>query len=104
VGTRFLHLIDESRNDAFSADPNDHRWVSIQIFYPAAPGGEERQPYLDRGVDEGLAGTGLAFLDIEKGYVLQFLRRYLKGLPAPLLDDPPSEYPEVRFQSRMAGL
>ena len=45
VGTRFLHLVDESRPDAFSADPNDHRWVSVQVFYPVEPGpgsGHER--------------------------------------------------------------
>jgi hypothetical protein len=33
-------------------------------------------------------------------HVLQFFNRHLKGLPAPLLDGPPTDYPEVRFKSR----
>ena len=47
---------------------------------------------------------GRRFLDIERGYVLQFLGRYLKGLPAPMLDGPPAEYPEVRFESRAGAI
>jgi hypothetical protein len=108
VGTRFLHLADESRLDEFSPDPEDHRWVSVQIWYPAAPSAEARPlPYLARPflANEDAIGPidGKRFLDIQKGYVLQFLDRYLKGRPAPLLDGPLPEYPEVRSESRIAA-
>jgi hypothetical protein len=59
VGTRFLHLVDESRPDDFSARPDDHRWVSVQVWYPAEPGVDSRpMAYLDRGVAEAFAATG----------------------------------------------
>jgi dienelactone hydrolase len=45
---------------------------------------------------------GSKFLKIQNDYVLQFFNRHLKGLPAPLLDGPPDDYPEVRFKARVS--
>jgi dienelactone hydrolase len=42
---------------------------------------------------------GRKFLKIQNDYVLQFFNKHLKGLPAPLLDNPPKDYPEVKFKS-----
>lgn len=38
--------------------------------------------------------------DIMRSYTLAFFDRHVKGDPAPLLDGPSPEYPEVRFESR----
>jgi predicted dienelactone hydrolase len=38
--------------------------------------------------------------DILRSYTLAFFDRHVKGDPAPLLDGPSPEYPEVRFESR----
>jgi predicted dienelactone hydrolase len=51
---------------------------------------------------EGVLGSidGRKFLKIQDDYVLQFFNKYLKGLPAFLLDGPSEDYPEVKFKSR----
>ena len=51
---------------------------------------------------KGILGPidGRKFLKIQNDYVLQFFNKHLKGIPAPLLDEPPKEYPEVIFKSR----
>ena len=46
---------------------------------------------------------GKRFSEIQNTYVLQFFNKYLRALPAPLLDGPSEEYPEVRFKSRDAS-
>jgi predicted dienelactone hydrolase len=40
VGTTKLHLVDRTRRETFTADPNDHRELVVQVWYPAevAPG------------------------------------------------------------------
>ncbi|MBU5443627.1 hypothetical protein [Paenibacillus sp. MSJ-34] len=35
VGTISLHLTDESRDETFSADPNDKRELMVNVWYPA---------------------------------------------------------------------
>jgi len=53
-------------------------------------------------VKEDVLGSidGRKFLKIQNDYVLQFFNKHLKDLPAPLLDGPPKDYPEVKFKSR----
>lgn len=41
--------------------------------------------------------------DIINAYTLAFFDRHLRGRPAPLLDRPAAEYPEVRIDSHRAG-
>jgi predicted dienelactone hydrolase len=52
---------------------------------------------------QGVLGPidGRRFLSIQSDYVLQFFNKHLKGLPAPLLDGPPRDHPEVKFKSRL---
>jgi len=37
VGTISYHLIDSTRAEIYTAEPNDHRELMIQVWYPAAP-------------------------------------------------------------------
>ena len=37
IGTSYLYLEDSTRVDAFSDDPEDHRWISVRVWYPASP-------------------------------------------------------------------
>lgn len=37
VGTSYLFLEDSTRLDTFSEDPEDYRWISIRVWYPASP-------------------------------------------------------------------
>lgn len=43
---------------------------------------------------------GRKFFAIMRDYVLQFFNKHLKGMDAPLLDEPSREYPEVILKSR----
>ena len=37
VGTAYLFLEDPTRLDAFSDAPDDHRWISVKVWYPGNP-------------------------------------------------------------------
>lgn len=37
IGTVTYHWVDAERPEVFTADPNDHREVMVQIWYPAKP-------------------------------------------------------------------
>ncbi|WP_344664590.1 alpha/beta hydrolase family protein [Catenulispora yoronensis] len=72
VGTRVVQWTDPHRPETFTSDPNDHRTVVVQLWYPAqkSPAGAPRAQYLGRTeheariVSDALAqGVGLpAFL------------------------------------------
>jgi hypothetical protein len=50
VGTSYLFLEDSTRLDTFSDDPDDHRWISVRVWYPGnPPPGATPAPY---GEDE----------------------------------------------------
>ena len=58
VGTSYLFLEDSNRLDVFSDDPDDYRWISIKVWYPAKPpSGAKPAMY---GVDE-FDGAGVDF-------------------------------------------
>jgi predicted dienelactone hydrolase len=48
VGTTKLHLMDRTRAETFTPDPNDHRELVVQVWYPAevAPGAR-RATYME---------------------------------------------------------
>jgi pimeloyl-ACP methyl ester carboxylesterase len=49
IGTVTYHWVDTSRSEIFTADPNDHRELMAQIWYPVnASTHSSRAPYLDR--------------------------------------------------------
>jgi len=52
VGTQSRHIIDGSRRDSFSDDPNSGRELMIQIWYPADPTARKPAlaPYRDRRI------------------------------------------------------
>ena len=48
VGTSYLFLEDSTRFDTFSDDPEDYRWISLRVWYPASPPtGATPAPYGD---------------------------------------------------------
>jgi hypothetical protein len=38
VGSRYLFLEDPERQDPYSENPKDRRWISTKVWYPAVPG------------------------------------------------------------------
>jgi predicted dienelactone hydrolase len=60
VGTAYLFLEDSSRLDSYSEDPDDHRWISVKAYYPAAPPpGAEPVPYGDDDFNRSMVGAGV---------------------------------------------
>lgn len=46
IGTQDLHLVDTSRPELFTDDPDDHRQLLVRVWYPAEPTtGEALQAY-----------------------------------------------------------
>jgi dienelactone hydrolase len=57
VGKRSLHLVDRSRKDRFSDNPNDPRELMVTLFYPARPApGAQPAAYAEGGLAAALAG------------------------------------------------
>ncbi|WP_304453182.1 dienelactone hydrolase family protein [Nocardiopsis sp. YSL2] len=74
VGTTTVEWTDRGRGETWTEDPDDHRTVVAQLWYPAEPGtGTEGAPYLGRTEDEARVITG----GIADGF----------GLPGFLLSD-----------------
>jgi predicted dienelactone hydrolase len=47
IGTQYFCWTDEDRPDEYTADPCDFREVSVQMWYPAEPSGDEKPiPYM----------------------------------------------------------
>lgn len=74
VGRNVLHLVDETRLDTYTSDPNDHRELMVYVWYPADPAldapaatwlGPEMSP-----VVADMYGLPLAFLDLVKVHAL----------------------------------
>ena len=68
VGSRFLFLEDPSRLDTYSDEPNDHRWISTKVWYPAEPLPEANAaPFGDDEFTRSMVTAGLfdpRFLDV----------------------------------------
>jgi hypothetical protein len=59
VGTAHLFLEDSARLDAFSDAPNDHRWISVKVWYPASPQpGAEPAAFGDDAFSRSMVETG----------------------------------------------
>jgi len=52
VGTLVVELVDASRAEEATPDPDDRRFVVAQVWYPAAPGAGGRAWYLGRDQEE----------------------------------------------------
>ena len=69
AGTQTFHLVDESREELYTADPSDKREIMVQIWYPAEPDAQ------------GEADVYLQDLDVMASVVAERL-----GLPSFLLN------------------
>jgi hypothetical protein len=116
IGTLTYHWVDAERPEFFTADPNDHRELMVQVWYPAQENpSAPRAPYVQ---DVGALAPGLARL------AQQNAERLLPGFPltvpsfpfthlkyittnaipsAPVTYDEPS-YPVLIFMEGLNGL
>lgn len=63
VGTATFDWIDASRQDSLTPDPNDHREIVVQAWYPidSSAGGETEKyiPVSEKGIEKMIASLGL---------------------------------------------
>jgi Platelet-activating factor acetylhydrolase, isoform II len=116
IGTLTYHWVDAARPEVFTADPNDHRELMVQVWYPAqANPSAPLAPYVQ---DAGALAPGLARLaqeNVERLFpgsaltVPSFPFTHLKyittnAIPsAPVAHDEPS-YPVLIFLEGLNGL
>jgi predicted dienelactone hydrolase len=102
IGTVIYHWVDPNRPEPFTADPNDHRELMAQVWYPATNDpGAPRAPYLEDSDRETAAFAAQFRLP---SFVFSHLK-YVKThavLSAPVADDQ-SRYPVVIFVTGIEG-
>jgi len=102
VGSMTYHWVDTSRPELFTADPNDHRELMAQVWYPAKdePSGP-RVPYME---DAGAITTAMARIIRFPGFFFAYFRYVTTNAAshAPVADDKPS-YPVLVFLSGLGG-
>ncbi len=83
VGSRYFYLIDKARPDLISPDPDDYRSISLQVWYPAEPGPDDRLILLnDRRLIEGYVQEGALDPTILTEWALEPTHSFLKAKPA----------------------
>ncbi|MEP6297839.1 MAG: dienelactone hydrolase family protein [Ilumatobacter sp.] len=106
VGTTRFEWTDESRGEPATSNPNDHRTVVVQAWYPARPRPDDRRAlYLGRTSEEaattaaGIAATyGVPALLLHEAAVAR-TRAYLDAAP----ERNEQRWPIVLFSPGLAG-
>lgn len=83
VGTRYSYFIDQSRPDTYSSDPDDYRWVSLQVWYPAKPKPDMKPlTYSDRESTESFVKMGFFHPSFIDDFALRPTHSYLNQPPS----------------------
>ena len=102
IGTITYHWVDVSRPELFTTDPNDHREIIAQVWYPAMEKlSASRAPYIQDSDSVTLAATRLTNLP-------WFLLSHLKYVTTNAVESAPvatekSSYPVLIYLSGLDG-
>lgn len=108
IGTVTYHWVDTSRHEIFSADPNAHRELMVQVWYPAkGNSSSSRAPYvqgaaaISSAATRALSSAGLAHLP---GFFFDHFKYVTtNAIPsAPMATDKPS-YPVLVYLTGLDG-
>lgn len=104
IGTLTYHWVDEARPEVFTAAPDDHRELLVQIWYPAeADPATPTAPYMQ---DSGALSTWLAWLlnlRVPEWISGELTSVKTNAVPsAPVAPDGP-DYPVVIFMEGLSG-
>jgi len=102
IGTLTYHWVDANRQEVFSADPNAHRELMVQVWYPAKGNSSSpRAPYIQ---DADAIAPALSRLENVPDFTFEHLKYVTtNAIPsAPVADDKPS-YPVLIFLEGLNG-
>ena len=102
IGTLTYHWVDAKRPEVFTADPNAHRELMVQIWYPAT--GDSTSPRAPYVRDAAALGPALARLFQVPEFTFGHLRYVATNATtaAPMADDKPN-YPILIFLAGLTG-
>lgn len=101
IGTLTYHWIDTSRPELFTADPNDHRELMVQVWYPAqSEPSMPRAPYLS---DPEIFAPVARLMHLPS-FVFEHLKYVTtNAVPSAPMADDESSYPVLIFLSGRLG-
>jgi pimeloyl-ACP methyl ester carboxylesterase len=102
IGTVTYHWVDTSRHEIFSADPNVHRELMAQVWYPAKENSSSaRAPYVQ---DASALSPGFARVLHLPGFTFDYWKYVTTNAApsVPMATDKPS-YPVLIFLTGMSG-
>lgn len=93
IGTTYLHLVDEAREEAFAPESGVHRELLVQVWYPAAPeAGAVPEPFCREAAEWSAAWSGA------KGYTwLPMIWSHLRLVRSNSYLDAPAAHGAGRF-------
>lgn len=105
IGTLTYHWVDMSRPEFFTPDPNDHRELMVQVWYPAQPDPSARRSFYVQ--DGDAVATGLAHVTRFPALLFtNFIYVQTNAVEfAPILDNAgkPSSYPVLIYLTGLGG-
>jgi predicted dienelactone hydrolase len=102
IGTLTYHWVDTSRPELFTPDPNDHRELMAQVWYPAQ--GEPAAPRAAYIQDAGAVTPALAGLLHVPSFFLSHLKYVTThAVPAAPIADARASYPVLIYLTGLGG-
>ena len=101
IGTMTYHWVDTSRPEIFMTDPNDHRELMVQIWYPAKKSSSQHAPYIQ---DISAVMTATAQIHGWPNFTLQHIKYVATHATesVPVADDKPN-YPVLIYLEGLTG-
>ncbi len=102
IGTLTYHWVDTSRPELFTTDPNDHRELMAQIWYPAtSEPGARRAPYIE---DAQAVTPALARLTRFPGFLFSHFKYVTtNAIPSAPVANDKSSYPVLIYLTGLDG-
>jgi len=102
IGTLIYHWVDTSRPELFTTDPDDHRELMAQVWYPAKPEPlARRAPYIQ---DADVVTPALALLTHFPGFLFSHFKYVTTNAVASApIPDSSSSYPVLIYLTGLDG-
>ncbi len=102
IGTMTYHWVDENRPEIFTENPNDHRELMVQIWYPAKKGSPAHKMLYLQNADIVMASFA-KILNKPKFIFGNFKHVITNATPSPPVANTEPNYPVLLFLEGAAG-